>query len=87
MASDLRFKTLSLKNFMSFGAAESAIELDEQGTVTITGENIDAGGSNGAGKCFCINTIVRMRNSQTGEIFETTVGTLYEMAKNKRRIS
>lgn len=57
MSVPLIFKTLTLKNFMSFGNAESAVELDGQGTVTITGENIDQGGSNGAGKTTIINAI------------------------------
>ena len=57
MSSILKFKTLTLRNFMSFGNAESTIELDSQGTVTITGENIDQGGSNGAGKTTIINAL------------------------------
>lgn len=57
MSVPLIFKTLTLKNFMSFGQAESTIELAEQGTVTITGENIDQGGSNGAGKTTIINAL------------------------------
>ncbi len=57
MSVPLIFKTLTLKNFMSFGNAESTVELDGQGTVTITGENIDQGGSNGAGKTTIINAI------------------------------
>ena len=55
MSVPLIFKQLTLKNFMSFGNAESTIDLDGQGTVTITGENIDQGGSNGAGKTTIIN--------------------------------
>jgi DNA repair exonuclease SbcCD ATPase subunit len=42
---------------MSFGNLESVIDLDGQGTVTITGENIDQGGSNGAGKTTIINAL------------------------------
>ena len=57
MAALLRFKTLSLKNFLSFGNFESEINLDGQGTVTITGENIDQGGSNGSGKTTIINAL------------------------------
>lgn len=57
MSVPLIFKTLSLKNFMSVGNAESIIELDGQGTVTITGENLDNGGSNGAGKTTIINAL------------------------------
>jgi DNA repair exonuclease SbcCD ATPase subunit len=57
MSVPLIFKTLTLKNFMSFGNSESTIELAEQGTVTITGENIDQGGSNGSGKTTIINAL------------------------------
>jgi len=57
MSSLLRFKTLELRNFLSFGNHPSVIELDGQGTVTITGENIDQGGSNGAGKTTLINAL------------------------------
>lgn len=57
MSSSLRFKTLSVRNFMSFGNQENTIDLDGQGTVTITGENVDQGGSNGAGKTTIINAL------------------------------
>jgi len=30
------------------------------------------------GKCFFINTIVKIRNTKSGEIFETTIGEFYE---------
>lgn len=53
----LTFKTISLKNIMSFGNCESVIDLQDQGTVTITGENRDNGGANGAGKTTIINAI------------------------------
>ena len=51
------FKSVEIRNFMSFGNASQLIELDGQGTVTVTGENIDQGGSNGAGKTTIINAI------------------------------
>lgn len=57
MSSTIRFKELSLRNFMSFGNSECVVSLDNQGTVTITGENTDTGGSNGAGKTTLINAI------------------------------
>lgn len=57
MSVPLIFKTLSMKNFMSVGNVESTIELADQGTVTITGENLDNGGSNGAGKTTIINAL------------------------------
>jgi DNA repair exonuclease SbcCD ATPase subunit len=57
MSTPLVFKSISLRNFMSFGNAESVIELDGQGTVTVTGENFDQGGSNGSGKTTIINAL------------------------------
>lgn len=51
------FKSIEIRNFMSFGNASQFIELDGQGTVTVTGENVDQGGSNGAGKTSIINAI------------------------------
>lgn len=81
MSGTLRFKSLALKNFLSFGNFESVVDLDGQGTVTITGENIDQGGSNGAGKCFSVNTILKMRNIKTGEVFEIAAGDLFERTK------
>jgi DNA repair exonuclease SbcCD ATPase subunit len=57
MSIPLIFKTLELRNFLSFGNATQLIELDEQGTVTVTGENVDQGGSNGAGKTTLINAV------------------------------
>lgn len=57
MSIPLIFKTLSIRNLLSFGNQEQVIELDGQGTVTITGENVDQGGSNGAGKTTLINAI------------------------------
>ena len=57
MSVPMIFKTLEIRNFLSFGNASQIIELDGQGTVTVTGENIDQGGSNGAGKTTIINAI------------------------------
>jgi len=34
------------------------------------------------GKCFCINTPIRLRNKKTGEIVEMTVGEFYEQQRN-----
>lgn len=57
MSTPLLFKSISIRNFLSFGNQESTIYLDGQGTVTITGENRDIGGSNGAGKTTIINAL------------------------------
>jgi len=51
------FKSIELRNFLSFGNQSQLVELDGQGTVTITGDNLDHGGSNGAGKTTIINAV------------------------------
>lgn len=37
-----------------------------------------------SGKCFCINTPIRLRNKVDGSIIETTIGEFYE---NQKQIS
>lgn len=39
------------------------------------------------GKCFCINTPIRLRNKKTGEIIETTVGEFYEQQRKYSEVS
>jgi hypothetical protein len=34
-----------------------------------------------SGKCFHLNTIVRVRNKKTGEVIETTIGEFYDRIK------
>jgi hypothetical protein len=36
-----------------------------------------------SGKCFYINTIVKVRNKLTGEIIELPIGELYEKIKKE----
>jgi len=36
-----------------------------------------------SGKCFINNTVIKLRNKETGEIIETTVGEFYENEKRK----
>ncbi len=57
MSVPLIFKELSLRNFLAFGNSPSIIDLNGQGTVMVTGENLDAGGSNGSGKTSIINAL------------------------------
>lgn len=57
MSTNLIFKYVELRNFMSFGGMLHRVELDEQGTISVIGENVDQGGSNGAGKTTIINAI------------------------------
>lgn len=80
-------KTLTLKNFLSIGQVSQAINFDRKDLTLILGENLDLGGDgarNGTGKCVCINTMVKIRNKNTGEISEITIGELYERAKKSR---
>lgn len=84
MTTAIKFKSISLRNFLSFGNFEQTFYLDTGSTTSITGENIDIGGSNGSGKCVCINTKIKIRNRRTGEIQECTVGELYENTKNAK---
>ena len=81
----LKLKTLSVKNFMSVGNATQGIDFDRNDLTLVLGENLDLGGDdngsrNGTGKCVCTNTLVKVRNTITGEIYETTVGDLYNAA-------
>ena len=53
----LKFKSVSLKNFLSFGNSTQTFYLDTESTTSINGENLDIGGSNGSGKTTIINAI------------------------------
>lgn len=84
-----RLKTQTVKNFMSVGNNTQAIDFDRQDLTLVLGQNLDLGGNdtgarNGTGKCVCINTIVKVRNTLTGEIYETTMGELYNAALEQR---
>ena len=78
----IRIKDLTVKNFMSIGNISQAIAFDKEQLTLVLGENLDQGGDdsgskNGTGKCVCINTVVKVKNTVTGEIYEITVGDLY----------
>lgn len=75
---------------MSVGNATQAINFDRKDLSLILGENIDLGGDdagarNGTGKCVCINTIIKVRNTLTGEITELTIGELYAKMEQQSR--
>ena len=55
--SDLIFNSVEFKNFMSFGNLPTVIQLDDPGTTLIVGENLDDGGSSGAGKTTLFGAI------------------------------
>ena len=80
-----KINTLTVKNFMSVGNQTQAVHLDRDDLTLVLGENYDVGGGeggarNGTGKCVCINTVVKVRDTVTGEIYKTTVGELYNAA-------
>lgn len=57
MSIPINFTGLHLRNFLSFGANLTEIDLTFFGTTLIMGENLDAGGQNGCGKTSIINAI------------------------------
>jgi hypothetical protein len=82
----INIKSVSLRNFLSVGAVTQTINLNRNGITLVLGENLDMGGNgsrNGVGKCLGKNTIVKLRNPQTNEVFEITLGDLYNAAKSK----
>lgn len=70
---------------MSVGNVAQGVHFNKQPLTLVLGENLDQGGDdagsrNGTGKCVCKDTVVKVRNTRTGEIYETTVGDLYDTA-------
>jgi DNA repair exonuclease SbcCD ATPase subunit len=55
--SKVTFESLWFKNFMSFGNVKTVVDLTETGTTLIIGENMDEGGSSGAGKTTLMNAL------------------------------
>ena len=80
----LIINSVEIKNFLSCGQNIQCLTLNDNPITLILGENLDNGGQNGVGKCCCINTMVRVRNTNTGEISELTIGELYNHARNKK---
>jgi hypothetical protein len=80
-----KIQNITIKNFMSVGNVSQAVTFDREHLTLVLGSNHDLGGDdagsrNGTGKCVCINTIVKVRNTKTGEITELTMGELYNAA-------
>lgn len=55
--SSLTFESVKFKNFLSFGNVETSVNLADPGTTLIVGENLDSGGSSGAGKTTLISAL------------------------------
>lgn len=84
MTVPLIFKELQLRNFMSFGANLTTIDLTKLGSTLIIGENLDTSANNGSGKCVSPSTIINIRNKHTGEIHAISIGDFYEKCKKSR---
>lgn len=84
----ITLKNLTIKNFLSVGNIPQTINLNSNDLTLVLGQNSDLSedsmsNRNGSGKCLHINTIVKIRNQKTGEIFSLTIGELYELAKKR----
>ena len=86
-----KIRAVTCRNFLSIGQVTQAVNFDRKDLTLILGENLDLGGDdagskNGVGKCVGINTLVKVRNTITGEITELTMGELYaKMGQNQTR--
>ena len=74
---------------MSVGNQTQAVDFEKQALTLVLGSNLDLGGDdtgsrNGTGKCVCINTVIKVRNTMTGEITELTMGDLYNVAMEQQ---
>jgi DNA repair exonuclease SbcCD ATPase subunit len=57
MSTPLKFNSITIRNFLSFGNQNTFIDLTYHGSTLIMGENLDANSNNGAGKTTIINAI------------------------------
>lgn len=57
MSQELRFGTLSMRNFISYGNQAVEVDLSYIGSSFLVGENVDRGGANGVGKSTIINAL------------------------------
>lgn len=67
----ITFQEIKFKNFLSYGNYWTTLNFQESLSTCICGKN-------GQGKCFSSDTILKIRNSITGEVIEITAGELYE---------
>jgi len=74
-------RSLRFRNFMSYGNDWTNIIFDNGVATFVMGENHDDGGNNGCGKCVLPDTLINIRNKNTGEILQVTIGDLYGRQK------
>ena len=84
MSSEIKFKEIHIRNFLSFGNINTVVDLSGDGSTLIIGENVDANSNNGAGKCVSGCTPINIKNKHTGEITTTTIFELYEALQKSR---
>ena len=85
MNQTFNLEKLIIRNFLSFGNNYTEIDLSVPGSTLINGENIDTNSANGAGKCVCGDTLINIRNKETGEIVSISIRELYEKVSQQRR--
>lgn len=61
------------------------IDLTYFGSTHVVGENLDAGGANGVGKCVSGSTPINIRNKKTGKVSTISIGELFETIQKQRR--
>ena len=72
----INFTHIKWKNLLSTGNQYNEVQLDKCPTTCVKGIN-------GSGKCVSIHTKVTLKNRQTDEIIETTIGEMYEKERQK----
>jgi DNA repair exonuclease SbcCD ATPase subunit len=55
--SEVVFESVSFRNFLSFSNIKTTVELNKKGCTFLLGENLDEGGSSGAGKTSVISAL------------------------------
>lgn len=75
----LEFKTVRYKNLLSVGNWFIEIPLNQHSTTCIFG-------ANGTSKCCDKLTKIKLLNTKTNEIIETTLGEFYELQRRGNRL-
>ena len=83
----IQIRDLTVKNFMSVGAATQAINFDRNDLTLVLGENLDLGGDgsrNGTGKTTIINALSYALYGQALSNIRKDVGEAARAAKAKK---